>query len=46
MGTKEWLQPFKNRYFWSKVKNANKHVQKVSTTHGSCFMQKTAKKNS
>ena len=45
MATKQNLYPLKNRHLGSKIKNAKKHAENVSTTHCSCSMQKTAPKH-
>ena len=42
-----WKSPImQHHHFKSKIKNAQKHAKNVSTTHCSCSMQKTARKNS
>mgnify|MGYP000512508727 CR=1 FL=1 len=40
------LEPLQNPQFWSKIKIAKQRAKNISTTHCSCFMQKTAPKNS
>jgi len=46
MATKQKLEPLQNPHFGTKIKTVKKNAKKVSTTHCSCSMQKTAPKNS